>query len=478
MRKIATIDRKKSNAWQCELCYVSSMKYRLLLVDDDPLVLGAFQMVLKREGYEVDTCDSGPGAVEMVKRQPGEYALIILDYHLGQTKGPAVIQSLREISPNLFILIHSGDESREVLKSTWAAGAMGFLEKGSLDMNAHLLAIRGWCQKYEETQRILNCQSPEKSDWIPALGLVGRSAAMQMIGGKVGRYREMDQNVLVLGETGTGKEIIARALHRGEGESFFPVNCAAYKSNTELLESELFGHEKGSFTGALSDKRGIFEQCNGGTVFLDEIHHLSDAAQAKLLRVCQEKRIRRVGSQKEIVVRFRLIASAKPNLEALCESGEFLRDLYHRLNVFFLSIPPLRERREDVEPLVAYFCRKYADSTGTHKTFLMQSVRHLSQYGWPGNVRELENTVYRLLTDCPGDQVEPNQLDGRFFSGRRQLEVVTLDTLKERQALEERSLLEKVLRESSSKTDAAQKLNISPSTLHSIMKRHQLYNQV
>ncbi len=452
------------------------MNYRILIADDDNLILSALKCLLTRENYEVDVARTADETLQQIKEHGNEYACVILDYHFGELKGPEVIKKIREIQPNLYILIHSGDFSRDVLKETWRAGATAFLEKSVGDFGVHLETIRNWCQKYEETQRALNSfQRVLEHDFLPELNMIGVAPSMKEIDSRIKRYRQSKQNILILGETGTGKELVARALHQGNPDSFFAVNCAAYKSNTELLESELFGYEKGAFTGATSEKKGILEICNGGTIFLDEIHHLSLTAQAKLLRVCQDKKIRRVGGSKEIQVEFKLITAAKPDLESICDQGLFLNDLYHRLNILLIKIPALRERKEDIDPLAAYFCRKHFESTGEKKTLLMRTVRQLKTYSWPGNVRELENTIYRLLTDSNSTVIEPEQLDAKFFSNGEYTSPASFLSLKEKHSLEEKKYIESVLNESKNKMEAANKLQISPSTLHSIMKRLGMY---
>ena len=452
------------------------MSYRLLLVDDDTLFLCAFKALLVSEGYTIDTAETGEEAVKNVKCFGDQYAVVLLDFHLEGLRGEEVIEKNRAIQTNIFILIHSGDPSRDVLKKTWQAGATGFLEKGG-DLSAHLDTIRNWCQKYEETQRTLHPfeVAAGDDDMIPELKMIGRSRCLREIAARTLRYRNSNQNVLILGETGTGKELLARALHANKQSQFFAINCAAYKGTTDLLESEFFGHEKGAFTGATNEKRGIFESANGGTVFLDEVHHLNLVAQAKLLRACQDKNIRRVGGTKEIPVNFRLIASSKPDIELRCERGEFLHDLFHRLNTLLLLIPPLRDRSEDIEPLVAHFCRKFTETSGLKKTFLMRTVRQLHGYSWPGNVRELENMIYRLLTDCPSNVVGPEQLDAKFFNEKPNDQLGSYESLKEKHFVEERAYLKQVLSDSSTKSDAAEKMKISPSTLHSMIKRLGLY---
>lgn len=452
------------------------MAYRILLIDDDPLNLQATRFLLERNGYSVHAAQSGAEGVEKVRKNPQEYALVIVDYQMRDMDGAETAEAIRRVNPEAYVLIYSGDSSRLAVQKTWRAGAVEFIEK-EVEFETFLKTVRNWCLKYDHTYRTLNTNLPmtEKEKIIASIGMVGRSESLAELARKAVLYRENNQNVLILGDTGTGKELVARALHDSKKGPFFAINCAAYQGSTDLLESELFGYEKGAFTGANAEKKGILETANGGTVFFDEIHQLSHTAQAKLLRVFQEKKIRRVGGAKEIDVRFRLIAAAKPDLGARADRGEFLLDFYHRLNVLSLCLPRLKDRPEDIEPLVAHFCRKIAEESGVKKSFLMRTVRQLETYDWPGNVRELEHTVYRLLTESPDDKVNPEQLDAKFFSSETVTASLSLTELKTKHESEEKKHIETIIQSSKNKFQAAQRLGISPSTLHSIMKRFGLY---
>jgi DNA-binding NtrC family response regulator len=219
--------------------------------------------------------------------------LVLLDFHLGDSDGASTAEALLKLNPTLYILIHSGDGSRVAVKNSWQAGAVGFIEKGE-EPESFLQQINNWCRKYEETALTVSLQTSldEKSEAIASLGMVGRSEALSQIARRVKKYRSLSDNVLILGETGTGKEKIARALNRGPESQFFAVNCASYSGNSELMEADLFGYVKGAFTGANKDHTGVFESANGGTVFLDEIQALDLNAQHKLLRAIQEKSVR------------------------------------------------------------------------------------------------------------------------------------------------------------------------------------------
>jgi DNA-binding NtrC family response regulator len=439
-------------------------------------LLQATGTLLRVNGYEVDTATSGEEAIRRVRANPDRYTLAILDFRMQGKDGGDTAQSIRSISRHLYILIYSGDESRHAVKSSWQAGAVGFVEKSSAP-DVLLATIKQWCRKHEELIATLDPYQSEApgGDTIEELNMVGRSNALKEAARRVTRYRNAPQNVLITGETGTGKELVARALHDAAKGSFVAVNCAAYRGSTDLLESELFGYERGAFTGADREKKGLFETSQGGTVFLDEVHHLSLTAQAKLLRVTQDKKIRRVGGAGEYPVNFRLIAAAKADLEDRCEQGEFLRDLYHRLGVLSIHLPPLRNRTEDIEPLVGFFCRRFHEMTGHRRTLRLQTIRYLERYSWPGNVRELENVVFQLLTDSNEESVGPENLDGRFFFAAESAPKSNYPELKRQQEKEERDLIQNILASTKSKSQAADRLGLSPTTLHSIMKRLGMY---
>jgi DNA-binding NtrC family response regulator len=452
------------------------MRFPILVADDDSLVLRSTELLLQQNGFVFESATSGDEAIQLVTEKPDYFAVALIDYRMDGKSGSETVSALLAACPKLYILIYSGDDSREAIQSTWQAGAVGFIEKGSSAQRL-LEELNSWCAKYAETHAVIESAGVRgaSGDFIESLGMVGRSEALREVARKVERYRGESRNVLLLGETGTGKELIAKALHDGSKGEFIAVNCAVYRGTTELLESELFGHERGAFTGADKEKKGIFESAAGGTVFLDEVCCVSLSAQAKLLRVCQEKKIRRVGGTSEYAVDFRLITASKPDIEKKSETGEFLADLFHRLNVLAITIPPLSQRTEDIEPLARFFCKKHQGSTGEKKTLKLKTVRYLEKYGWPGNVRELENTIYRLLTDSNAKEVGPEGLDAKFFSPAPAFGTLTYEAIKERQKKEERDYITRLLAASKSKQQVAQRLGVSPTTLHSIMQRVGLY---
>jgi DNA-binding NtrC family response regulator len=397
-----------------------------------------------------------------------------LDYHLKEENGSSAAKTLLSMKPELYILVYSGDDSRETLKNTWQSGAVGFVEKGA-STEEFLKEVANWCLKFKETRQTIHlsrCLS-ENSQIISEIKLVGRSHSMVNVVEKVKKYAPKKDTVLILGETGTGKEKISRALHLASDSTFFAVNCASFNGSHELMESELFGHQRGAFTGATQDKKGVFEEAQGGTVFLDEVHTLDIKAQQKLLRVLQEKKIRPLGSSKEKAVSFRLIAATKPQIEEDVARGSFLPDLFERINVLRIHIPPLRERVEDIEPLVAYFAKKYEQETGEKKLFLQQTLKYLERYAWPRNVRELENTVRRLCTDCNGEVIKPEHLEAKFFAPAESRELnpsIHSGSLKSQYDDLLKKRVQESLSRSRSKRQTAKELGIPESSLRRMLK--------
>ena len=442
------------------------MGFRLLLVDDHKLTLELTKDLLEKNGYVVDTASSPEMGLRLVKERGDQYALFILDYLMGDENGADMAKAILARRAEAFIAIYSNDPSREALKHSWRSGAVEFIDKNA-DPNDFLVTVRRWCQKYKETYLTLpEPEHDENSRKIESIGLVGVSSKMAKVADLVLKFQKSKSTVLITGESGTGKERIARALHLDNRNRFIAVNCAAYAERTELLESELFGVEKGAFTGANSTKKGIFEEVGEGTVLLDEVHTLSLVAQQKLLRALQEKTVRPVGSTREYKVHFRLVAAAKPELESMVKQRKFLPDLYYRLNVLRIPVPALRQRPEDVAPLILNATKKFSIDGKQPKQFLLRSVRYLERYGWPGNVRELENEVEKLSTVCPHDKIAPEDLDARFFCDKSHQEAPKANP---QELTRERILT--ALQESPSIREASRRLGVAHSTLYDTMKR-------
>ncbi len=445
------------------------MRFRLLLVDDEALYLKLMKEFLEKRGYEVETASSGEMAMEAVTRPKSEFALVILDYLMAGKNGAEVAQDILKVRPELFVVINSTDQSREALKKSWSAGAVEFIDK-AVAPDDYLKIVASWCEKYRELHEVVKVDSTANAKAIRSIGLVGASNSMAEVVRLIQRYRKSTKNVIVVGESGTGKERIAQALHTRSDLMFRAINCASYNGDANLMEAELFGSEKGSFTGSTKTKTGILEEVGRGTVFMDEIHTLSYRAQQKLLRALQDKVIRPVGGNREIPVHFRLVVAVKPGLEAMVKSGEFLPDLYYRLNVLRIVVPPLRERPEDIGALVKYFCDRYNKDTGENKEFLAKAVFYFERYSWPGNVRELENSVERLCATTIGKIIGPEQLDVKFLGGREDFAFPERKATDRSFVLEREKVME-VLRDSQSQREAARRLGIARSTFHDYLKR-------
>ncbi len=410
------------------------MNYKILVADDNPLVLNSFKDSLESHlDIEADLVSSGAEVIKKVKEDPFGYAVIVLDFHFeNETEnGAGIAKIILEINPKLLVLIMTGDESAEAPIASLRAGVKDFIQKGE-DLAETLEKIRSYCKKFDETRRVLTGHPNSKMKYlaneklIKQIGMIGWSDDLAKIAGQVLQLSQAksDSTVLIRGESGTGKELVAKAIHNLSSRSqnkFVAINCGAIPAN--LLESELFGHEKGSFTGANTKKIGKFQIAHGGTIFLDEIGDMPPELQVKLLRVLQEGTIEPVGALAPIKVNVRIVAATHVNLEDAIKEGRFREDLFYRLNVIPIFLSPLRARPDDIEPLIVYFQEKHR---GERKKILYKTLHFLKSYSWKGNVRELENTINRLLTMVVEDEITPDHLDAKFFQNANQ-DVSNLD---------------------------------------------------
>jgi len=451
--------------------------YKILVVDDDPLNLTSSKVLLEKHGYKVVLANGGKEAITLFNNRRSEFALILMDYLMPDLNGVETVEEILKVSPHQLIAIYSCDDSKGTLKSTIRSGAVDFIEK-DLDPEDLLLKVASLCEKFEQTTKPIDLpeEQSEPEKLIASTGLIGKSEALAQVVKLVKRFANSQQTALILGETGTGKEVIAQALHRlGDRASqrFVALNCAAIPK--ELLESTLFGHEKGAFTGAVNKRRGKFAEAHRGTLFLDEIGDLSLDLQAKILRVLQERVIEPVGSSESTKVDVRIIAATHKNLETLVKDGLFREDLYYRLNELTIQIPALRDRPDDIEPLIAHFTEEYCARTKEKKRFERGTLPVLTSYRWPGNVRELKSAVEKHLLSVASSTVKVEDLDSKLF------EKVEIDTksikildLERKQKAEMRRLLSSVLKKSKSNSDAARQLGISPSRLHYYLGSYKL----
>jgi two-component system nitrogen regulation response regulator NtrX len=364
---------------------------RVLIVDDDATTLASLSRAFRLAGYEAVVCDHAARAIALLQQEP--FDIVFSDVVMPGKDGLAMLAELRELGVTTPVIMISGQATVDMAVRSTRLGAADFLEK-PISSDKLLLTV-------ENTLRLARLEE-ENQQLRRRVGrheLVWKSEVMQRVMAQVDRVAASESRVCILGETGTGKELVARALHERSARRerpFVSVNCAAVPS--ELIESELFGHEKGAFTGAAARHLGKFEQANGGTLFLDEIGDMPLAMQAKLLRLLQEGELERIGGERPIVVNTRVIVATHRELEALVEKGAFREDLYHRIFVFPVLLPPLRERAGDVPMLAEHFAGLVAEQNGWKpRGFTPEALDELARYSWPGNVRELRNVVERLL---------------------------------------------------------------------------------
>ena len=372
----------------------------ILVVDDEPGVCHSFKKVLGREGYNVITASNGNEAIE--KAGTENPSLIIMDVSMPEMDGLEALQRLKSLYPELTIIMMTAYSTTDKAISAMKYGAYDYLIKPF--ENAKLISLVE--KAMLPGKKVFSIGSEESKKWAGER-IVGKSPAMLEIYKKIGQVAESDITVLLRGETGTGKEKIARAIYehsKRNEKPFLPVNCAAIPET--LLESELFGHEKGAFTGAESRKLGKFEQCDKGTMFLDEIGDMPLPLQSKVLRVLQDGCFQRVGGSDLIKTDVRIITATNKDLETMANEGKFREDLYWRLNVVSITVPPLRERKGDIEELVHYFLQKFNIESGRNvKGVLPEVIKEFQNYDWPGNVRELQSIIQRGMLLCQKDFV-------------------------------------------------------------------------
>jgi DNA-binding NtrC family response regulator len=376
---------------------------RILVVDDEMIVCESCKRILEEDGYEVETALSGREAFDKMKESP--FDIIITDLKMPEIDGMEVLRTFRKEYPDAIVIMITGFSTVETAVEAMKLGAFDYIPKPFTPDEVSIVVKKAIEKKNLVLENIyLRQELQEKYGFH---NIVGKSKNMQEIYRVIAKVAMTDSTVLIYGQSGTGKEIIARAIHfnspRRE-KQFVPVDCAVLSEN--LLESELFGHVRGSFTGAISTKPGLFEVADGGTVFLDEVGNISLAIQAKLLRVLQEREFTPVGGTKTKKVDIRLIAATNKDLEKLIKEETFREDLYYRLNIVPIYLPPLKERQDDIPLLSVHFLKKYAEEMGkTVKGFTPEAMERLMRYPWPGNVRELENVIERTIVMIENDEM-------------------------------------------------------------------------
>jgi two-component system nitrogen regulation response regulator GlnG len=380
----------------------------ILVVDDDTEVRYSLNRVLSSQHYKVSESPSGEEGVAAVKRQPPD--VVLLDNRMTGMSGLETLQHIRAANPKQLVILMTAYGTAQTAIEAMKFGAFDYVVK-PFDP-PKLIALVESALRTQADSRSAGSPQPAINPEDHKEGIIGTSAPMQQVFKIIGQVAASDVTVMITGESGTGKELVARSIHRHSHRSakpFVAVNCSAIPEN--LIESELFGHERGAFTGATAQRLGKFEVCDGGTIFLDEIGDMTPATQTKILRVLQEGEIQRVGGSETIKVNVRVIAATNKDLEALVKDKEFREDLYYRLNVVRLRLPPLRERVEDVPQIVEFFLQNLARGKKTKaRRVSPEALAILCRHRWPGNVRELENTIHRSAVIVQGDAILPKDL--------------------------------------------------------------------
>lgn len=444
------------------------MKEKILIVDDEIGIIDTVSGILEDEGYSTFTAQDAETALNILEKE--EIDLVFLDVWLPGMSGIETIKKIKEKDPQIPVIMISGHGNIEIAVQAVKLGAFDFLEK-PLSIERIVLT----------TERALQFKNLEKeniklrSSILKKYELIGNSQAMKKIKNQIELIAPGDSRILILGESGTGKELVARMIHSlspRRNAPFVEVNCAAIPQ--ELIESELFGHEKGAFTGAVDRKIGKFELANGGTLFLDEIGDMSLLTQAKLLRVIETQKFQRVGGTKDITVNIRIISATNKNITEEINKGNFREDLYYRLNVVPIYIPPLRERKEDIPELVNYFIDEFSREKGWKRKIIEdEAMKVLQDYDWPGNVRELRNATERLMIMTVSDVIKVSDIENTGIIRERMKEKTyfSYQTLREaRDAFEKDFILKKLKENRWNITKTAEDIGIERSNLYKKIK--------
>ena len=445
---------------------------KILVVDDETAILDTLKILLKREGYAVTTASTGKEAMVRLEEDPPD--MVLTDIRMPGLTGLDVLNRAREVDPEAVVILMTAQASLQTAMEAVNAGAYHYLQKPFA--NEDLLGLLRRAAETRALKRENTALKKEirKRERKEGRRPVGKARTFTDVLELAETVAPTDSTVLLSGESGTGKEVVARYVHELSGRSegaFLSINCGALPES--LLESELFGHVKGAFTGAVKDKKGLLEAATGGTLFLDEVGEMTPATQVKLLRALQEREVIPVGSTEAVAVDARIIAATNRELEEEIRKGEFRSDLYYRLNVIALHLPPLRDRKEDVPLLVDFFLRRLSEAEGRERTIHEEALEALKEYDWPGNVRELENALERAAVVARGGAIGVEHLPGRVREAPPARVVSDGPAENPTMELVERAYIAWVLQaEDGNKTRAAEVLGIDPSTLYRKLNRY------
>jgi len=446
---------------------------KILAVDDEPRILLLMKSLLTANGYAVETAQGGADAIERVRK--GGIDIVITDLRMAPVDGLQVFKEVHQLNPDLPVILLTAYASVETAIEAMKGGMFDYLTK-PFRVDELLNCLKRAVEKVEKNISLATTIGDDQPSKYRFEGLIASSPEMLQVCETIQRVAPTTATVLINGESGTGKEVVAKTIHKLSSRKDKPwvaVNCAALPE--QLLESEMFGHVKGAFTGAYADKQGLFEVADGGTLFLDEISSMPLVLQGKLLRVLQEQEIRRVGGTKDIKVNVRVIAASNADLETAVVQGRFRNDLYYRFAVIKVDIPPIRERRSDILPLARHFIQSESLAANrTIPTLSEDTAKTLTNYDWPGNVRELENAIKHAMTFLQGDVITPDLLPQKVSESQPTREAPTAfasqetsDSLKSYIRQKEREYIQRILNANGGdKSKAADTLKVNLSTLY------------
>lgn len=454
------------------------MKGNILVIDDDMLIRDSLKIILEEAGFFVKAVSTGSEGVALIRQKSLPFSLAIVDYHMPDENGADILSQIQRLDEKLPLMIFSGDDSNAVYDEVLSSGALTVLKKGDDEDRIIPTANRLLREHQRRTEVFKPVKSSPNSVLIQSVGMVGESNQLAEVASLITKFAPLEQSVLIRGENGTGKEKVALAIHENSKRSrktYLTINCAAIPK--DLIESELFGSEKGAFTGAIH-REGKFQAAKDGTIFLDEIGDMPLTAQATLLRVLQEKEVTPVGSNRTEKVNVRVVAATNCDLEAKIKDGTFRQDLFYRLKALPISLPPLRERIEDIPPLVDHFLSLINKENGTSKSILDSTVKSLQKMPWYGNARELFGAVAHMYALSPDQVLRETFIDNEEFKNTDEPVPDSFDyeVFIHVQNKKERALIIKALEISSNLVQAAKVLNIPRSTLRGRMKSLNIKN--